>query len=159
MQTADGRGAKGKVAQQVLQLLRKGATYEDKTKALCAKREVMHQTKQRMLSQAADEHAIPFVIGLEIHRVRMLVQTCASIPELHDLRWAPIGDLLPQPSVKSATVQFPGLRSLRNACFLNAVCQCMIHVLSVRKRLRASEAVRALLPREELALSFERLIE
>ena len=89
----------------------------------------------------------------------MLVQICASIPELHDLRWAPIGDLLPKPSGKSAVGPFPGLRNLRNTCFLNAVCQCMIHVSSLRKRLRASEAVRALLPRQELALSFERFIE
>ena len=76
------------------------------------KREVKHQTEQRMLSQAAEEHAIPLVIGLEIHRVRMLVQTCASIPELHDLRWAPIGDLLPQPSGKSVVGPFPWFTKL-----------------------------------------------
>ena len=62
--TADGRVEKAKLAQQVLQLLRKGATYEDKTKALCAKREVARRAEERMLYQAAEEHAIPLAIGL-----------------------------------------------------------------------------------------------
>ena len=84
--TADGREPIGKLAQQVLLRLTKATPREDKKKVHDANREHMHQTKQRMLSQAAEEHACPIVVGLEIHRARMLLETCASTPELHDLR-------------------------------------------------------------------------
>ena len=101
---------------------------------------------------------MPFAVSLEIHRVHALVQECALIPELHGLRWAPVSDLLPQPYGKSAHGPFPGLRNLGNTCFLNAVCQCFLHVAPLRQRLRAPDAVRPHLPREELALSFERFV-
>ena len=137
---------KRNIAQSVLRSLSKGLSYADSEKARAARRRFTQEAKELALSQASEEHAVPLAASLEMNRIQHLVRECAEIPQLHGLRWGRVADIMPQPYRNNAQGQFPGLRNLGNTCFLNAVCQCFVHVSSLRQRLRAPGAILPLLP-------------
>ena len=146
------------IARDVLRSLSKGLSYADSEKVKAAECRFTATAKQLALSQAAEKHAVPLTLSLEMDRIQHLIRKCAEIPQLHGLRWSRVTDITPQPYGKSAQEPFPGLRNLGNTCFLNAVCQCFVHVSSLRQRLRAPDAILPLLPRQDLALSMERFV-
>ena len=155
---ASGLEEKQALARNALRMLTEKQSAADKEEVKHAEEHFTRQADRLMLSQAAEEHAVPLAVSLEINRVHMCALECATIPELHGLRWAHVSDILPRPYGKSACGPFPGLRNLGNTCFLNAVCQCLLHVPRLRRCLREPGAVRCHLPRVELSVSFERLV-
>ena len=146
------------LARDVLRSLSQGQSYDDRERVRAAKLRCTQEANWLALSQASQEHAVPLAASLEMNRIQHLVRECAEIPQLHGLRWSRVADIMPQPYRNNAQGQFPGLRNLGNTCFLNAVCQCFVHVSSLRQRLRAPGAILPLLPRQDLALSMERFM-
>ena len=149
--TATSEREMRKLARDALRSLCKEQTEAEKDKVRAAARRFNQGAKQLALSQASREYAVPLSVSLELNRFHHLVRECARIPELHDLRWDPVSDIVPQPYGRSANGPFPGLRNLGNSCFLNAVIQCFVHVSSLRQRLHAPDVILPLLPRQELA--------
>ena len=137
--TAESETERRRLAQAVMRSLCKAQAMADKDKVRAARKRFVQEAKRNELSQVSREHAVPLSVSLEQNRFHHLVRECAGIPELHDLRWDPVSDIVPQPYGRSANGPFPGLRNYGNTCFLNAVIQCLVHVSSLRQRLRAPD--------------------
>jgi len=138
--------------------LRRNVGMDEKHDIQQARKKIKTEHHNAELLAAGASHAGNLLDSADMGRCRSLLQECRSDPRLNGLRYGPAEHLMPISVRQKRLFPYTGLRNLGNTCFLNAICQCIVHVPPLREYYKCAAAF-GLLPDRALADSMHRLVQ